>query len=198
MSNSPEGSSLQYPQSGNTVEGYKEEHSCQDHRLKLKHRQQTVSEGIFPEQFHPKYISHQTSANWVSPKQDDHYSTPRQQLGLAPQHPPSPNNSYALPSSQRSDQEPDLLRAGVSSRNVSYEEFIAAEENKSPKNGFPESWPRVSSSPIAAVPSPPEEQPSPANVFSPPAKKASPPNVLRTLPPSPPPPPRSCRCCIIL
>ncbi|XVF39948.1 hypothetical protein PTKIN_Ptkin01aG0073700 [Pterospermum kingtungense] len=139
------------------------------------------------EQFQPQDISVKvplrTSANGVSPKQDDYYNSPQQHL-------PSLNNNYPLPSTQCSDhQEPYQHSAGVPPKSLTYEEFIAAEEQEissslDPETGFPTCWPKVtfhppvdvlfSSFPPVDVASPRvEEQPSLAKVSSPPvAKKA--------------------------
>ncbi|XVE99435.1 hypothetical protein REPUB_Repub03eG0197400 [Reevesia pubescens] len=186
MNNFPEETPLKdsYPQSGNRVEGYKEESSYQDHHQKQNQQQlQPLSAQNNQEQVQlkvPQQVS--LSANWVSPQQ--HIS----------------NNKYPLPSSERSDnEEPHNYSAGSPLKNASYEEFIAAdleEQRRSslinPKTGFPESWPEVPDPRVNVTSSEVEVQPSLAKILSQPAKIASPPNVPRMVqPPSSPP----CFCC---
>nr|KJB73618.1 hypothetical protein B456_011G243100 [Gossypium raimondii] len=119
-------------------------------------------------------------------------------VGISPeQHPPHPNDGYPLESRDSSNHKKP-------SKNISYEEFVAAEEERQrlilsedmDSNGFPNSWPKVSPPPFlpVTVALPTLEPPSPEKDFSPPT-------VTRNIesPPLPlPPPPRPSKCCIIL
>ncbi|MBA0780716.1 hypothetical protein Gotri_004784 [Gossypium trilobum] len=125
-----------------------------------------------------------------------------------PQGSPS-KNSYAqqpagITDESNKEERRDSSNHKKPSKNTSYEEFVAAEEERQrlilsedmDSNGFPNSWPKVSPPPFlpVTVAPPTLEPPSPEKDFSPPT-------VTRNIesPPLPlPPPPRPSKCCIIL
>ncbi|KAG4127474.1 hypothetical protein ERO13_D10G217400v2 [Gossypium hirsutum] len=174
MSNFPQGSPLKKQPAGITDESNKEE-------LSYMGQEQNQNQ----DQNHHRQQAEQ-------PQQ------PPLSVGISPeQHPPHPNDGYPLESRDSSNHKKP-------SKNISYEEFVAAEEERQrlilsedmDNNGFPNSWPKVSPPPFLPVTvSPPTlEPPSPEKDFSPPT-------VTRNIesPPLPlPPPSRPSKCCIIL
>ncbi|MBA0571245.1 hypothetical protein Golob_004829 [Gossypium lobatum] len=172
MSNFPQGSPLKKQPAGITDESNKEE-------LSYMGQEQNQNQ----DQNHHRQQAEQ-------PQQ------PPLSVGLSPeQHPPHANDGYPLESRDSSNHKKP-------SKNTSYEEFVAAEEERQrlilsqdmDSNGFPKSWPKVPPPPFlpVTVAPPTLEPPSPEKDFSPPT-------VTRNIesPPLPPPPPPS-KCCIIL